>query len=163
MKWTFNLEKPPLWGGIFERLVRSVKRCLKKTIGGARLTYDCGWLLTVDCWLLTVDCGWLWFTYDCRPLSYVTSEDLEEPITPSHLLCGPRLMSVPDSCTSETPDYDPEIQPQYVDRRIEYSTWTMLWTTFGRDGDKSILQSCETLIVTPPPRATLTELCPLEM
>ena len=26
-------------GGIFERLARSVKRCLKKTIGGAILTY----------------------------------------------------------------------------------------------------------------------------
>ena len=40
MKWTFNLKKAPWWGGIFERLVRFVKRCLKKTIGGATLTYE---------------------------------------------------------------------------------------------------------------------------
>ncbi|XP_022792234.1 uncharacterized protein LOC111331393 [Stylophora pistillata] len=39
-KWTFNLEKAPWWGGVFERLVKSVKRCLKKTISGARLTYE---------------------------------------------------------------------------------------------------------------------------
>ena len=40
MKRTFNLEKAPWWGGVFERLVKSVKRCLKKTISGARLTYE---------------------------------------------------------------------------------------------------------------------------
>lgn len=40
MKWTFNLEKAPWWGGVFETLVRSVKRCLKKTISGATLTYE---------------------------------------------------------------------------------------------------------------------------
>ena len=28
MTWTFNLEKAPWWGGVFERLVRSVKKCL---------------------------------------------------------------------------------------------------------------------------------------
>ena len=26
--------------GVFERMVKSVKRCLKKSIGRARLTYD---------------------------------------------------------------------------------------------------------------------------
>lgn len=40
MKWTFNLEKAPWWGGVFERLVKSVKRCLKKTISGTRPTYE---------------------------------------------------------------------------------------------------------------------------
>ena len=40
MKWTFNLEKAPWWGGIFERHVKSVKRCLKKTISGDILTYE---------------------------------------------------------------------------------------------------------------------------
>ena len=40
MKWTINHEKAPWWGGIFERLVRSVNKWLKKTIGGATLTYE---------------------------------------------------------------------------------------------------------------------------
>lgn len=31
--WSFNLEKAPWWGGIFERMVKSVKRCLRKKIG----------------------------------------------------------------------------------------------------------------------------------
>ena len=38
VQWTINLEKASWWGGLFERMVRSMKRCLKKTIGGARLT-----------------------------------------------------------------------------------------------------------------------------
>ena len=110
MKWTFNLEKAPWWGGIFERLVRSVKRCQKKTIGGARLTYE--ELLTV---VVEVE-----MILNCRPLSYVSSEDPEEPITPSHLLCGRRLMSLPDGNASDTPDYDTEMRPQDVDRRMRH-------------------------------------------
>lgn len=39
-KWSFNLEKALWWGGFFERLVGSLKRCLKKTIGRAKLSYD---------------------------------------------------------------------------------------------------------------------------
>ena len=40
VEWSFNLEKAPWWGGMFERMIRSVKRCLRKTIGRARITYD---------------------------------------------------------------------------------------------------------------------------
>ena len=41
LKWVFNLERAP-WsrGGIFERMVRSMKRCLKRTIGRSKLSYD---------------------------------------------------------------------------------------------------------------------------
>ena len=71
MKWCFNLEKAPWWGGIFERLVRAVKRCLKKTIDGAILTYE--ELLTVVVEVESI--------LTCRPLSYVSSEDPQEPLT----------------------------------------------------------------------------------
>ena len=30
--WEFIAEKAPWWGGFWERLVRSIKNCLKKTI-----------------------------------------------------------------------------------------------------------------------------------
>ena len=40
MEWSFNLEKAPWWGGIFERMIKAMKRCLKKTIGRANITYD---------------------------------------------------------------------------------------------------------------------------
>ena len=77
MKWTCNLEKAPWWGGVFERLVRSVKRCLKKTISGAKLTYE--ELLTV---VIEVE-----MILNCRPLSFVSSEDFEEPLTRHLTFC----------------------------------------------------------------------------
>ena len=30
VSWAFNVAKAPLWGGIFERLMQSVKRCLEE-------------------------------------------------------------------------------------------------------------------------------------
>ena len=74
VKWKFNLEKAPWWGGFFERMIQSMKRCLKKTIGKARLTLD--ELTTV---VVQVE-GIL----NSRLILYVSSEDLEEPLTPSH-------------------------------------------------------------------------------
>ena len=31
-----------------------------------------------------------------RPLTYVSSEDIEEPLTPSHLMTGRRMLLIPD-------------------------------------------------------------------
>ena len=41
-----------------------------------------------------------------RPLTYVSTDDLEEPLTPSHLLLGYRVLSLPDPPLSDDPDYD---------------------------------------------------------
>ena len=40
VEWTFNLERAPWWGGYFERLVQSVKRCLKKILKNAKVTSE---------------------------------------------------------------------------------------------------------------------------
>ena len=77
------MPRAPWWGGFFERMVRCTKGCLKKTLGSARLTYE--ELLTV----LTEIEGVL----NSRPLTYVYGDDIEEPLTPSHLMIGRRLLS----------------------------------------------------------------------
>lgn len=87
ISWSFNLEKAPWWGVIFERMIQTTKRCLRKTIGSARLTYD--ELLTS---VTEVE-----MIINSRPLTYQSSEDAEEPLTPSHLLLGYRVLSLPDS------------------------------------------------------------------
>ena len=84
--WSFNVAKAPWWGGFYERLVGSVKRCLKKVVGNARLTFD--ELLTV---IVEVE-----GTLNSRPLTYVAADDAEEPLTPAHLLTGYRLLGLPD-------------------------------------------------------------------
>ena len=40
IEWRFNLERAPWWGGFFERMVGSVKACLRKVLGNARLIFD---------------------------------------------------------------------------------------------------------------------------
>lgn len=95
VEWRFNLEKAPWWGGIFERMIKSTKRCLKKSIGRAYLTYDELSTLVTE----------IEAVLNSRPLTYVSTDDLEEPLTPSHLLLGYRVLSLPDPPLSDDPDY----------------------------------------------------------
>ena len=89
IKWRFNVPKAPWWGGLFERLVRSTKRCLRKALGRAKLSHD--ELLTA---LIEIE-----MVLNSRPLTYISADDLDEPLTPSHLLVGRRLLSYPDHLT----------------------------------------------------------------
>ena len=34
------MERAPWWGGLFEHLIKSMKRCLKKMIGKSKLSYE---------------------------------------------------------------------------------------------------------------------------
>ena len=40
INWRFNLARVPWWGRFFERMVGTVKQCLRKVLGNARLTFD---------------------------------------------------------------------------------------------------------------------------
>ena len=103
--WVFNLPKAPWWRGVFERLVRSTKRCLRKIVGQAKLTYD--ELLTA---IVEVEA-----VLNSRPISYVSTDDIEEPLTPSHLLTGRRILSLPDHlCRSSEDDQDCNPGPEVL-------------------------------------------------
>ena len=39
-KWQFNLPSAAWWGSMFERMIRSIKRCLKKLSGWSRVAYE---------------------------------------------------------------------------------------------------------------------------
>ena len=84
--WQFNVKRAPWWGGAFERLVQSTKRCLRKLIARAHFSFD--ELLTAITEIEAV--------INSRPLLYVSGEDLDEPLTPSHLIVGRRILSLPD-------------------------------------------------------------------
>ena len=112
VEWKFNVERAPWWGGIFERMVRSTKRCLKKTIGRARLTYD--ELLTS---LIEVE-----MVINSRPLTYVSPDDLQEPLTQAHFLTGKRILSLPDGigCGDDPDDEDVDLARDHLTRRMKY-------------------------------------------
>ena len=79
--WKYNLERSPWWGGHFERMIETVKRCLRKVLGNARLSQD--ELSTI----LTEVEG----TINSRPLTYHGEELEEQVLTPSHLITGRRI------------------------------------------------------------------------
>ena len=109
----FNLERAPWWGGFFERMVKSTKRCLRKIVGRAKLNYD--ELLTAVTEVESI--------INSRPLSYISSEDLEEPITPSHFLTGRRLLSFPDRLCHQQHDPDDEdyvVTHEHFTRRLKH-------------------------------------------
>ena len=85
IKWKYNLAKAPWWGGFYERLIKSVKSCLKKCIGRANLSFD-----ELHTTLFKIE-GVL----NLPPLTYLYSDELEEPLTPSHLILGRRILKLP--------------------------------------------------------------------
>ena len=87
ISWQFIVEKAPWWGGYWERLVKSVKRCLKKTLGRSTLTFD--ELATI---LVEIEA-----TLNNRPLTYVydDTEGLSYALTPADLIYGHRVVTSP--------------------------------------------------------------------
>ncbi len=110
--WRFNLERAAWMGGFFERLISSMKRCLRKVLGNAKLTSD--ELITVS---TEIEC-----TLNSRPITY-QNEDLEEALTPSHLQLGHRLSriakSIDSSVTDDYNDYDKLMNRfKYLSRKL---------------------------------------------
>lgn len=87
-RWTYSTEGAPWHGGVFERMVRSVKEALRRTIGSAVLTSD--QLVTS---LAEIEC-----IINSRPLIDVkTDNDDPLPISPNQLIYGRDLTMLPMS------------------------------------------------------------------
>ena len=80
---TFILPLSPWWGGFYERLVRTVKSSLKKILGKSFATFE--ELQTILCAVEAVIIS--------RPLVYLSSDDIDEAITPYHLIHGRTLVN----------------------------------------------------------------------
>lgn len=79
VKWAFNTPRAPWRGGIWERLVRSVKQSLKKTIGSRLLTRT-----ELETVLIEIE-----FCINSRPLTYVSDDpECSGILSPSHFLLG---------------------------------------------------------------------------
>jgi hypothetical protein len=116
VNWRFNMERAAWWGGVFERMIGCMKRCLRKMIGRATLTYE--ELLTA---VTEVE-----MVLNSRPLSFVSPQDHEEPLTPSHLLTGRRLLGLPDNLCHETSlDTDFELNPNLINKRMRHLNRTL--------------------------------------
>ncbi|KAK3712075.1 hypothetical protein QZH41_006285 [Actinostola sp. cb2023] len=99
--WKFITARAPWWGGFYERLVGMTKICLKKTIGKASLN-----VIELYTVLTEVEA-----VLNSQPLTYPYVEINDDPpLTPSHFLCGHRLLTLPDS-NGQGREIDPEYNP----------------------------------------------------
>ena len=105
--WHFNIPKAPWQNGIVERLVQSTKRCLKKRLGRARLTYE-----EVDTVIREIEC-----TINNRPLSYIDNDSIEMAVTPNHLSHGRRIDL---ENTSLFEPIEQELSTQSITKRVLY-------------------------------------------
>ena len=70
-----------LVGGFYERLIGIVKNLLNKILGRTRLSYD--EIHTFICEIENI--------VNTRPLTYLSEENFDEPLTPYHLIHGRNL------------------------------------------------------------------------
>ena len=89
IRWQFIVERAPWWGGFYERLIGSVKRCLKKFPDIVTMVTEVEAVL------------------NSRPLTYLYL-DIEDnlPLTPAHFLCRYRLTTLPN-LVQDKEDVDP--------------------------------------------------------
>ena len=85
--WQFIMKRAPWWGGFWERLVRSIKRCLKKSFGRPLLTFEELRSLVVE----------IKATLNNRSLTYIydDEEGLSYPPTPADLIYGLQIATMP--------------------------------------------------------------------
>lgn len=84
IRWCFIAERAPWWGGFYERLIRSVKSAIAKTI--SRKVVDFGELQTL---LTEIEA-----MINSRPLTFVYCEDSEPiPLTPAAMIMDKRPLA----------------------------------------------------------------------
>eukprot|EP00794_Sanderia_malayensis_P019302 gene19302-biopygen16181 len=104
ISWKFNLSLSPWWGGYYERMVWSVKRCLRKVLGNARLSFD-----ELNTVLAEIES-----TLNARPLTY-SYDELGEALTPSHLILGHRFPLISEGITTvDDSDDDDHLMKRFV-------------------------------------------------
>eukprot|EP00794_Sanderia_malayensis_P013531 gene13531-biopygen10799 len=120
--WKFNFERSQWWGGQFERMAGLVKRCLRKVLGNAKLSFD--ELQTV---LVEIES-----TLNSRPLTYQYDELGEQVLTPSHLIFGRRLATLSEQYEISMNRDD---EQNSLSRRFDYLTrkLTHFWNRWKRE------------------------------
>ena len=122
-RWKFIPPKAPWQGGFYERLIVVIKGCLKKTLFKKRVGIEELYTIVAE----------VESRVNNRPLTYVSDDiDEREVLTPSHLICGRRLKSVPS--VTHTLDQDDPSYLDHEDLNERYSNlskiinkWQNLW------------------------------------
>jgi hypothetical protein len=111
IKWNFIPERAPWMGGYYERLVRLVKQCIRKSIAKICLTFLQLQTLTVEVEAIV----------NSRPLVYVGSDfDAGQILTPAHFLTINTKTGLPDVNNDNVTDFDYVKKLSSADKLIDY-------------------------------------------
>lgn len=118
--WKFTFPRSPWWGGWWERLVRSVKVSLRKTLGVKCLTRT-----ELETTLHEIEA-----CINSRPLTYVGEEcDGALPLTPSHFLIGrPAGFKVDDMNGAKVQSTRKDLCLRETVRQQQLEKFWVLWT-----------------------------------
>ena len=114
----FNVEKAPWWGGMWERLVPCVKRCIKKVDGARKITY-----IQLQTLVLEVD-----LILNNRPIDIGYDDDQEDILSPSHLISGRQLPTT----NMSTQNSDSDLNLSKRKKMLQFLT------IFGLDGGENM-------------------------
>ena len=112
-EWVFNIEKAPWWGGVFERMVKSTKCCLRKFIGQAKFSLD-----EIHTAVVEVES-----IINSRPLTHLSPCDLDEALTPSQLITGGHVINLPDDpgYCANLEDGDFTVNQEQLTKTVKYN------------------------------------------
>ena len=111
IQWKFSIAEAPWYGRFWERLIRQVERCVKKTLGKTSL----------DFYELQTVLSQIELILNSRPLGVLFDDDLEQILTPNHFLFERKINLVNSSSTHPVKEID--ISQHYIS---------------GNDGEPSI-------------------------
>ena len=81
VEWKLIPSRAPHFGGAWERMIGLTKFCLKKVLGTSLISFT-----EMQTLLCEIECN-----LNNRPITYVSDDIGEEPVTPSHLIYGRKL------------------------------------------------------------------------
>ena len=117
-EWKFIPPASPWWGGWWERLVRSIKLSLKKSFHLKSLLRE----------ELVTSVTEIEAFINSRPLTYISDDLHDKPLTPSHFLIGRPAGYLPKVVNPDTPFEDQDLRNLYSSRQqvMEkfWSTWS---------------------------------------
>ena len=94
-------------------MVKSTKRCLRKFIGQAKFSLDELHTAVVEVESII----------NSRTLTYISPCDLDEALTPSHLITGRRVINLPDDLVycADLEDADFTVNQEQLTKRVKYN------------------------------------------
>jgi hypothetical protein len=119
-EWRFIAPRAPWWGGFWERLMRTMKSALKKSVGSRCLTR-----VELETTIHEVE-----MCLNSRPLTFMSDEpDAQQPLTPAHFLLGHSHGFFPDIQGSSVVSSANDLRLRQEVRKSVIDRFWDIWST----------------------------------